>query len=187
RGETIDPDGRTVALDAAATASDRMNRLVDGLQGLARGEAGLAGQTEVDLGEVAEGAVLAARARHPALTIDLDAPASGPMLRGDSDGLARVLDNLVENAAVHGRTGGHVRVTVTPDTVTVEDDGPGIPPGDRARVLERFARGADTPAPGSGLGLAIVAAEAARHDGTLTLDDSPLGGLRATVKLSQKG
>ena len=65
----------------------------------------------------------------------------------------------------------------------VDDDGPGIRPDDRARVLERFARGPDAHGPGTGLGLSIAAAQAARHGGELTLEDSPLGGLRVRVTL----
>jgi signal transduction histidine kinase len=175
------------ALDSAAAQSDRMNRLVDGLQGLARGEAGLGGAaTDVDLGEVAEGAVLEARTRHPGPVVDLVAPPTGPMVSGDSDGLWRVVENLIQNACLHGGT--HVRVTVEEGArVIVEDDGPGIPGPDRERVLERFARGNDASAHGSGLGLAIVAAEAARHGGDLKLSQSDLGGLRAEVTVPGQG
>ena len=65
----------------------------------------------------------------------------------------------------------------------VDDDGPGIDPSERERLLEPFARGAVTTAPGSGLGLAIVAQQVALHDGELRLEDSELGGLGVQVRL----
>jgi two-component system, OmpR family, sensor histidine kinase PrrB len=179
---------RRLALETVASQSERLNRLVDGLQTLARGESGLAAPAEeVDLGDIADAAVFAARTRHPELAIDSDLPASGPVVRGDADGLWRVVENLLENAARHGRPGGHVRLRVAPNgsgaEVVIEDDGPGIPSAERQRVIRRFARGRGTTAGGSGLGLAIVEAEARRHGGALTLSSSELGGLRARVTI----
>jgi two-component system sensor histidine kinase PrrB len=107
-------------------------------------------------------------------------------LAGDPDGLRIMVDNLLENAARHGRAGRdavHIAVTVGADELTVDDDGPGVPESERATVLIRFGRGAGAHGPGTGLGLAIAAAEAQRHGATLTLDESPLGGLRARVAL----
>ena len=66
--------------------------------------------------------------------------------------------------------------------ITVDDDGPGIDPAKRDLVLQRGVR-ADETAPGSGLGLAIVRDLAELHRGSITLDESPLGGLRATLRL----
>jgi signal transduction histidine kinase len=177
---------RRLALQIAAIQSDRLSRLVDGLQTLARGESGLAAvAADVDLGDIADAAVFAARTRHPEVAIESELPASGPVVPGDADGLWRVVENLLENAARHGRPGGHVRLRVSANTtraeILVEDDGPGIPAAERQRVVGRFARGRGTTAAGSGLGLAIVEAEARRHGGTLTLSSSELGGLLARV------
>jgi signal transduction histidine kinase len=93
-----------------------------------------------------------------------------------------VVDNLLDNAALHGRPGGCVRVGLERDdgalVVRVEDDGPGIPAADRERVLEPFARGEGATAPGTGLGLAIVAQQVALHGGELRVGESEaLGGL----------
>ena len=187
RREGVLPEQLRIALDTATSQSDRLEKLVDGLQGLARGEAGLRTSAgPVDLGDVADGAVFAARTRHPELTVDIEAPESGPVVTGDSDGLWRVVENLVENAARYGRENGRIRVTVAPladggAEIFVDDDGTGIPPEERDRVLERFARGASANGMGTGLGLAIVHAEAHRHGGVLTLGESDLGGLRARV------
>jgi signal transduction histidine kinase len=98
-----------------------------------------------------------------------------------------VIENLLENAARHGRPSGRVRLRVAANgsgaEVMVEDDGPGIPHAERERVTRRFARGPGATAAGSGLGLSIVDAEARRHGGGLTLSDSTLGGLRAQVTI----
>ena len=189
--EAANAEQRRLALETAASQSDRLNRLVDGLQTLARGESGLlAPVTDVDLGDIADGAVFATRTRHPELTIDSDLPASGPVVQGDADGLWRVVENLLENAARHGRPAGHVRLRVAGNgagaEIVVEDNGPGIPDAERERVIRRFARGRDATATGSGLGLAIVDAEARRHGGTLMLSASELGGLLARVTLHER-
>lgn len=179
---------RRLALETADLQSDRLSRLVDGLQTLARGESGLvAVAADVDLGDIADGAVFAARTRHPELAIESDLPASGPVVHGDADGLWRVVENLLENAARHGRRGGRVRLRVSSNAagaeILVEDDGPGIPAAERERVVRRFARGRDATGGGSGLGLAIVEAEARRHGGTLALSSSELGGLLARITI----
>jgi signal transduction histidine kinase len=186
--EEANAEQRRLALETAGLQSDRINRLVDGLQTLARGESGLVtAAADVDLGDIADGVVFAARTRHPELAIESDLPASGPVVHGDADGLWRVVENLLENAARHGRPGGHVRLRVSSNAVgaeiLVEDDGPGIPAGERERVVARFARGRGATAGGSGLGLAIVEAEAQRHGGTLALSSSELGGLLARVTI----
>jgi signal transduction histidine kinase len=182
------PDERQLALEVATTQSERMNRLVDGLQSLARGEAGLdRSGSQVDLGDIADSAVYVTRTRHPDLSIEVDLPESGPTVIGDGDGLWRVIENLLENAARHGRPGGHITMQVTPlnggAEIVVDDDGPGIPPAERERVMRRFQRGPGATAAGSGLGLAIVEAEANRHGGKLSLGASELGGLRARVSI----
>ena len=181
---------------AAATAdADRLAALVDQLQQLARGEAGPPRSIEpVDLGELADASVVAARRRHPNVTWKLDAPESGPFVAAEAESLRMMLENLLENAALHGRPGGNVTVTVAPGTsregsrgleatIIVDDDGDGIPEADRERMLERFTRGEAANHPGTGLGLAIAAAQATRCGGSLELGESSAGGLRVTVRL----
>jgi two-component system, OmpR family, sensor histidine kinase PrrB len=179
--------GDDAVVRAAQADLERLTALVEQLQALARSGSGPPARVEpVDLAELADAAVTAARRRHPEATIALDVPTTVAPLAGDPDGLRALLDNLVENAARHGRGGrDHVRVVVTAGlgTLTVDDDGPGVPAAERATVLSRFGRGAGAHGPGSGLGLAIAAAQAQRHGGTLTLSASPLGGLRATATL----
>jgi two-component system osmolarity sensor histidine kinase EnvZ len=99
----------------------------------------------------------------------------------------RCLANLVTNA---GRFASTVAITGHRDhrwlTVTVDDDGPGIPPNLRDDVFKPFLRLDDArnqDEGGTGLGLAIARDIARSHGGDITLGDSPLGGLRATVRV----
>jgi two-component system osmolarity sensor histidine kinase EnvZ len=99
----------------------------------------------------------------------------------------RCLANLVSNAARHADT---IAITGHRDhrylTVTVDDDGPGIPPDMREEVFKPFLRLDDArnqDESGSGLGLAIARDIARSHGGDITLGDSPMGGLRATVRV----
>jgi signal transduction histidine kinase len=93
--------------------------------------------------------------------------------------------NIVRNALVHGApvdgAAARVVVTVVGDTVTVDDNGPGVPESDRERVLARFVRGAGG---GSGLGLAIAQQVALAHGGSVAIASSPLGGARVVLRLA---
>ncbi|MDR2155325.1 MAG: ATP-binding protein, partial [Burkholderiaceae bacterium] len=120
------------------------------------------------------------------LTLDAPAPAIAP---GQSDALAVLLRNLLENALRYTPEGGQVRVSARATgegaELTVEDSGSGIAPEERQRALDRFYRAPGAPGHGSGLGLAIVRTIAERHHAALTLDDSPaLGGLRVRVGMA---
>ena len=100
----------TGSVDAARRDADRLTALVEQLQALARGEAGPPARVEdVDLGELADQVVLGARSRHPALQVRMEAPEVGPSVRGEAESLRMLLDNLVENAALHGRPDGESR------------------------------------------------------------------------------
>ena len=82
-----------------------------------------------------------------------------------------------------GRVADHGESAHAPVCLQVEDSGPGIPPEERQRVLDRFYRAPGAPGHGSGLGLAIVHAIAQRHGAHLSLDTSPeLGGLRVNLE-----
>ena len=105
----------------------------------------------------------------------------------DAAALSTLLTNLVDNALRYTPAGGRVDVLVerrdgAPATV-VRDNGPGIPRADRARVFDRFVRGAQPDVPGSGLGLALVKRIADRHGATVTLEDGIDGqGLGVVVR-----
>ncbi|MFR0358269.1 sensor histidine kinase [Streptomyces sediminimaris] len=146
----------------------------------------------VDVSETADAAVAQARRRVPGARITLDA-APGLTVHGWEPGLRLLLDNLVANALAHGRDeagGASVAVGVRRAgeqvVVTVDDRGPGVPPADRARIFERFQRGAGSS--GTGLGLTLVAQQAALHRGTVTVTDGPgRTGSRFEVRLPSTG
>jgi signal transduction histidine kinase len=159
----------------------RLTALLDGLQALARGDANASDHAPVDLGDLADAALADARRRHPGVDFAFG-DTHESTVHGDENGLRAALDNLLENAARHG---AHtVRVNLEPTRVIVDDDGPGIPEGERQRVFERFARGRGVTAPGSGLGLAVVAQQAELHGGRAYAETSPLGGARIVIDMT---
>ena len=199
---TLDTLGRNPDLDGplreemvaeVAEETRRLSGLLDALQSLARADAGLPAAMEpVDLAELVAEACGAMAQRHPTVRFAAEGAAAADGGRvevaGAAPWLRSVVDNLLRNAAVHGRPDGRVVATVQAADgwarLLVDDDGPGIPPDERESVFERFTRGADaTSRPGSGLGLALVAQLAAIHGGTVSVADSPLGGARLEVLL----
>lgn len=180
---------RAALLRESSAEQDRIVHLLEGLQALARGEAADAlPREDIELGDLVDAAVYAARRRHPQVAFELREQAADGSLHGWAGGLRLVVDNLLDNAALHGHDdGGRVDVDLSHDDghwlLRVADDGPGIPAAEHERLLEPFARGRATAAPGTGLGLAIVAQQVALHDGELHLGDSALGGLAVEVRL----
>jgi signal transduction histidine kinase len=189
RNPDLAPAEREAALAEAEREVARAGRLLEALQTLARGDAGAALPVEpVDLPALAEAAVESARSRHPGVEWTLEAPAEELEVLGWPDGLRALLDNLLENAARHGRPQGRVNTAVRREgggvTVTVDDDGPGVPEAEREQIFERFARGSAAGEQGSGLGLALVRQQARLHGGDAVVADSPLGGARFRVSVS---
>jgi signal transduction histidine kinase len=189
RNPELPPTQRDALVRESVAEQERMVHLLEGLQALARGEAADAlPREDVELGDLVDSAIFAARRRHPEVSYELhDQTGEAATLNGWAGGLRLVVDNLLDNAAIHGVQGGRVLVELERENgswlLRVADDGPGIPEAERERLLEPFARGADTDAPGTGLGLAIVAQQVALHGGDLRLEDSPLGGLAVEVRL----
>jgi signal transduction histidine kinase len=106
------------------------------------------------------------------------------VVRTQREDLDEMLGNLVENACKWAKLRVEIRSSQqhAHTIITVDDDGPGLAPELRATVLQRGVR-ADEAAPGSGLGLAIVADLVELYGGSIALESSPLGGLRATLCL----
>jgi signal transduction histidine kinase len=152
----------------------RLGRLVDGLLALER-----EGGAERELHPLALDKLVAdSVAQHERAAARLHVRELEPVVvRGDEDALRRVLDNLIDNALVHGPDHGAVDIAVVGRDgharLTVSDDGPGPDPRQRDRLFERFWRGPDaSERPGSGLGLSIVAAIVERHGGRILVDGS---------------
>ena len=187
RNPDLPEDQRAALLRESAAEQDRIVHLLDGLQALARGEAADALPREsVELGDLVDAAVYAARRRHPGRRLRAAREPARARVHGWPNGLRLIVDNLLENASHPRRRAGRRRPRARRTTgwlLRVADDGPGIPEAERERLLEPFARGRGTTAPGTGLGLAIVAQQVALHGGTLTMADSPLGGLAVEVRL----
>jgi two-component system, OmpR family, sensor histidine kinase KdpD len=148
-------------LTAVEEESERLGRLVEDLLDLSRIEAGAVGPRSdwCDLADVVAIAAEQVRRRHGEHPISLELPSDLPLIRADPFQLERVFANLIENAVKFSPAGAPVRVTGGVDhekvTVTVIDQGPGIPPSRQAAVFEPFVRGPRDQNRGSGLGLAI--------------------------------
>jgi len=173
--------------------AEHMQRLVEDLLVLARHDddpARRAGGGPVDLDAVVEEAIARLPAR-PGVTVDARA-VSGAQVDGDTAALGRLVANLLGNALRHA----HSTVTVTlaeagaTAVLTVADDGPGIPPAERERVFERFARldeARSGDAGGTGLGLAIARTIADQHGGSVAVDPGHHPGALLVVRLPVAG
>jgi signal transduction histidine kinase len=156
---------------------DRLEAIVIDLLVLARLDSGVLSADEpVDLSELITSEVTR-RAPRMCLATDLQ---PGVVVLGDRLQLARLLTNLVDNAARHAAATVTVKVCREGDDAVVEviDDGPGIPPDKREFVFQRFTRldpARTKDRGGTGLGLAIAREIAERHGGTLTIEDSEQG------------
>jgi signal transduction histidine kinase len=177
------PDRQGLVLIAAEAT--RMKSIVAGLLGYARAET--AGDRDPrtqprEIGRLVAALLAPAVRRSGArLTVALD---DAPAIRFDGHALQQVLVNLITNA-LHAAPGGAVTVTWTAapgDRLALDvcDDGPGVPPAERARVFDPFVttKPAGT---GTGLGLAVVRHLVARAGATIAVDDAPGGGARFRV------
>jgi two-component system, OmpR family, sensor kinase len=106
-------------------------------------------------------------------------------VRGEAAMLTSVIRNLLDNALGHTPQGGRVDIGVYREgakvILQIEDTGPGIPPCDLERIFEPFVRGSRPTEGGTGLGLSIVKRIVERLKASVTLENVPKSGLRATV------
>jgi two-component system osmolarity sensor histidine kinase EnvZ len=156
---------------------EEMERMIAGYLAFARGEQ--AEQAErVNLADVLED--VAAGARRAGAQVELSVPRDMTLLLRP-DAVRRAITNLVDNARRHARRVA-LSAAALPRSVqvTVDDDGPGIPPSRRESVFRPFESDA---AGGTGLGLTIARDIVRGHGGDIVLEDSPLGGLRARIRL----
>ena len=181
------PEACRSHLEHVHQATIRTARLANQLLALARAEPGGGERPseQVNLKSVVESE--ADNWVHQALAreVDLGFELQGAPVQGDPFLLQEAMANLVHNAIEYSQRGGRVTVRTgrsgAHSFVEVEDEGPGIPPQERERVLERFYRVPGTPGTGSGLGLAIVSEIAAGHGGAVTVGDNGVKGCRVAL------
>jgi len=175
--------GDSPDIEALKKDVDDMNRMLEGYLAFARGDAGEeAADTDIDVLLREIGRELKVSGHELRISF-----AGEPVVKVRPQAFKRCLVNLVKNACRHGDTvmvagiheGGHL-------TITVDDDGPGVPVEEREAIFRPFyrldaARNLDES--GTGLGLSIARDVARSHGGDITLDTSPLGGLRVTVTI----
>lgn len=188
-------DEQREALEATISESDKLIRTFNALLMIARAEAGApsGALTDVDVSAVvADVAELYGPVAEDEGSTLKSRVTEGVHLRANRELLGQAMANLVENALKYGRSeasgdAGRIVVDLKQEAgrvrIEVADNGPGIPPEDRLRVLERFVRlEKSRTESGSGLGLALVAAVARLHRGTFSIEDNN-PGVRAVLDL----
>lgn len=184
-------DGTAEDLDALTEDVEEMERMIADYLTFARGE-GTERSRPADLVELVQD--VAANARRAGAVVEVAAPLALVLLLR-ADAMRRCLGNLLDNARRHAKRialaveavprddpsghGGGDDGTVWAE-VTVDDDGPGIPAAGREDAFRPFSSSAPD---GTGLGLAIARDIVRSHGGEITLEESPLGGLRARLRL----
>jgi signal transduction histidine kinase len=185
--------GYREALEKTVEDSDRLLQTFNALLSIARAESGQSrsGLAPIDartiLADVAELYEPMAEEQGGALTI---AAPEGLDVLADRQLLSQAVSNLVDNALKYGAAEGSApQITITGAidggnvVIAVSDRGPGIPPADRERAIERFVRlDASRSKPGNGLGLSLAAGVMKLHGGRLVLEDNE-PGLRARLVL----
>ena len=185
-----DPVEARAALADCVDETDRVLHLLEVLLDVSAAEAGalVLRRERVALSDLAKRAadLYQEVAEQKAITVDLDLAATAD-LQGDPVRLSQALSNLMDNALKYTPEGGHVTLATTSEpgyvTVTVSDNGPGVPLAEREAVWRRLYRGdASRSQRGLGLGLTLVRAVAEAHGGTATVDDAPGGGARFQLR-----
>jgi signal transduction histidine kinase len=176
-------------VDLLAAELRRFQRMVTDLLEISHFDTGSAELSldDVRVDELVQHAVQAGG--NGTLPVELAPDVAGLQVSVDKRRIERVVANLVENAAVYAGGVTRLAVEATGDKVRliVEDAGPGVPPGGRERIFERFFRGSAAgrrgAGDGTGLGLALVAEHVRLHGGRVWVDDRPGGGSRFVVEL----
>lgn len=186
--EPVDPDTTRRFLGVVRNEALRLARLVDGMLEFSLLDAS-GGNGRCDVGLIVRSAVetLAPVAGRAGVTLRSRAE-SGSVACIDGDTCMHAVLNVVENAIKYGGNGSNVVVTCKRQDafvcIVVDDDGPGVEPGDRERIFAKGVRGArNAQRRGFGIGLSIVRTIAERAGGSVRVADSPLGGARFVVSL----
>lgn len=183
---------RREALQAIEDEADHLDRLVGNLLDASKIEAGALQprKTRQDSAELVRDVVRRQQGRLADHPLTMEIPEALPTVWCDRAQIAQALGNVVENATVHTPPGTPVVVRVARDgrllRITVDDEGPGIPTAERARLFRPFERGRGIPR-GTGLGLAIARGYVEANGGRLVADDAPGGGARLVMTLPLGG
>jgi len=178
-----------VVADTVSQAVARMERMTDDLLLLARAEIDDPARRET----VQLAPLLTAEVESTSLVADRRielGQITDQAVAIDREQISRAVANLLSNSVRHTAPGGRIAVSATSDgrevMILVDDDGPGVPVADRARIFDRFSRldrSRTSDSGGSGLGLAIVKAVAEAHGGSARCVESPLGGARFLIAI----
>jgi two-component system sensor histidine kinase TctE len=206
-----EPATHAQALEHVVSGVRRVAHLARQLLTLARAEPGAKQESvrgKVDLASLARDVTAdwVPRALERAVDLGYEGPEAGLVIRGDAGMLRELIVNLIDNGLRYGIEGGRITVAVKEEVVetgtssgegggpgrrvvlTVDDDGPGIPPEFRDTVFDRFVRLPDSRGDGCGLGLAIVREIATAHHGQTSVADTPSGeGTRIRVVFMAEG
>jgi two-component system, OmpR family, sensor histidine kinase QseC len=183
---------RQASLEHMMSGLDRSVRLVEQMLALSRAAAPRAPAAgPVPLLQVVEDALddvlPTLKGRGVKVSVASDPPEAELVLRGDRDKLTCLARNLLDNAARYAPPGSAIHVELASrsgaTTLTVRDEGPGIPPELRERVFESYYRIPGTAGDGSGLGLAIVREIATEHGATVALGNGD-GGRGTQISVS---
>ena len=184
----LDPESRA-EITGMHAATVRASHLANQLLALAKAETSIEDPRHaaaIDLYAVADRAVQEWVQRTIAREIDLGFVLEHATVCGNALLLGEMLDNLLDNALRHAPHGGSVTVRCgyegNSPFLSVEDDGPGIPAREHARIFERFYRVPGTPGDGAGLGLAIVKEVVSNHGATLHIEAPAGRGTRIVVR-----
>ena len=191
---TIDTATRTQLASAIENRAQEMSRLISDVLDLMRFESGEIHlrsdwQTLDDLAGTALGQVQGRLTGYP---VEIQLPSDLPALRVDATLITQVFANLLENCGRHTPPGTRIRISAAVEQasvrVIIDDDGPGLPPGDPERLFKKFQRGREEGnSGGAGLGLAICRAIIHAHGGVITAGERPGGGARFEFTLPLAG
>jgi signal transduction histidine kinase len=189
--DNLDIEDAQSQVRAAQADLQRLRGLATELLDLSRLDAGVELRAEpVEVGELgrAVAAEFALQAAAAEQKLNVVAPRGACWGRGDPDAVARIARILIDNALRFAPHGTEISIAAGHEggyaQLAVSDEGPGVAPGDRELIFERFRRGANaSSASGFGLGLAIGSELAVRQGGTLTLDEAHAPGARFVLRL----
>jgi PAS domain S-box-containing protein len=171
RATLLDEECESEHIDPLLTALDRMETIIEDTLVLARNGRRVGDMETVNIADMIGNCWQTVDA--PEITLEF---VDEFAIQADPDRLKHICENLVRNAVEHGGDTVTVRVgQADEDTIYFEDDGPGIPEGERDAV---FDPGYSSVPDGTGFGLAIVQGLAEAHDWTVTLTESDAGGAR---------